>query len=54
MNVKDEMLASLHKEISLQKNYLPKQPLQSIYFGGGTPSLLSGDKIKKLKVVKNN
>ena len=31
------------KEIDLQKNYLEDKDVQSIYFGGGTPSLLNSD-----------
>ncbi len=35
------MVATICKEIELQQNYLPSPHLDSIYFGGGTPSLLS-------------
>lgn len=34
------MVESIVRELELQKDYLNGQPLQSIYFGGGTPSLL--------------
>ena len=34
------MLAALLKEIELQKNYLGNELVETIYFGGGTPSLL--------------
>ncbi len=34
------MVEAMRKEIVLQKNYLT-EPLNTIYFGGGTPSLLS-------------
>lgn len=36
------------KEIKLRTNYLPTRHLSTIYFGGGTPSLLSGNDIGKL------
>jgi len=42
------LLAALHKEIELRQNYLPNNELQSIYFGGGTPSLLQLQEIEDL------
>ena len=35
------LVDALCGEIRLQRNYLPDQPLETIYFGGGTPSLLT-------------
>jgi len=32
---------ALEKEIKLQAGYLQKEPVETIYFGGGTPSLLT-------------
>ncbi len=54
LNFKDEMLAAMKKEIVLRKNELQNKNLQSLYFGGGTPSILSPDEIKSLidEVVK--
>jgi len=43
----DELIAALHKELILQKAYL-EEPVETIYFGGGTPSLLSEDDVKSL------
>lgn len=40
----DKYLVMLHKELQLYRSYLNK-PLSSIYFGGGSPSLLSNDHI---------
>lgn len=34
------MVAAIAAEIRMRKDYLPDRPLGSIYFGGGTPSLL--------------
>ena len=34
------------KEIELQKDYLNGEEIKTIYFGGGTPSLLSDKEIK--------
>jgi len=60
--LKNEFVNALCKEIELQKDYLQKEFIQTIYFGGGTPSLLNikdFDKIfntihKYFKVDKNN
>lgn len=38
---KSALVDALCAEICLQKDYLPNQALETIYFGGGTPSLLS-------------
>ncbi|MDD5507502.1 MAG: radical SAM family heme chaperone HemW [Bacteroidales bacterium] len=38
----------LLKEIRLRKGYLSQQPVQTIYFGGGTPSLLVLDDLEKI------
>jgi oxygen-independent coproporphyrinogen-3 oxidase len=37
---KNELVAALLKETELQQNYFGKEPVETIYFGGGTPSLL--------------
>ncbi len=37
---KNELIAALLKETELQKDYLNEEPIETIYFGGGTPSLL--------------
>ncbi len=42
------MVAAIIKEITLQKDYLKGEPLQSIYFGGGTPSLLTIKDLEKI------
>jgi len=39
------MLAAVEKELQLQKNYLQGQKITTIYFGGGTPSLLEAEAI---------
>jgi oxygen-independent coproporphyrinogen-3 oxidase len=41
LRYKDDFVQALVKEITLQKDYLGDEPLSTIYFGGGTPSLLS-------------
>lgn len=42
------MVDALCKELILQQSYLGREPLSSIYFGGGTPSLLSEVALRKL------
>ena len=36
------------KEMNLQRHYLGKESVQTIYFGGGTPSLLSVEQLEKI------
>jgi oxygen-independent coproporphyrinogen III oxidase len=45
---KDKMVQAICREIELQKGYLENNKLQTIYFGGGTPSLLSGEDLSKI------
>lgn len=42
------MLSSMIKEIILRNDYLNDKKVNSIYFGGGTPSLLSSEEINSL------
>ncbi|MFT6126458.1 MAG: oxygen-independent coproporphyrinogen-3 oxidase [Saprospiraceae bacterium] len=44
---KEEMIAAICKELSLRKEELAS-PLKTIYFGGGTPSLLSEKEINHI------
>lgn len=48
LKYREEMLAAMEKEISLQTGYLDDKRIESIYFGGGTPSLLEADDISRL------
>ncbi|HSM64337.1 MAG TPA: radical SAM family heme chaperone HemW [Gillisia sp.] len=52
---KGELVNMLCEEIRLRKNELPGKQLDTIYFGGGTPSLLSSEELKLIfDVVKAN
>ncbi|MGE8514166.1 MAG: radical SAM family heme chaperone HemW [Chryseobacterium culicis] len=48
LNFKDEMLRAMKTEIALRKDELQNRTLKSLYFGGGTPSILSVDEISSL------
>ena len=48
LNMKEDMLAAIHAELELQKHYLESPAIETLYLGGGTPSLLTADEINKL------
>jgi oxygen-independent coproporphyrinogen III oxidase len=45
---KTELLQAMQEEIAIRKDYLSGEEVSTIYFGGGTPSLLSGDELNRL------
>jgi len=52
---KDEMILALAHEIALRKNEAENEAIETIYFGGGTPSILSVKDIRFLiDAVYNN
>lgn len=49
------MVIAISREIVLRKDYLSGEKIETIYFGGGTPSLLSGDQLNLLmKTIREN
>ncbi|HEU0126620.1 radical SAM family heme chaperone HemW [Flavobacterium sp.] len=55
MKKKDDMVLALAKEIGMRKNEFSSEVVETIYFGGGTPSVLSNEEINFLisEVYKN-
>ena len=47
MKKKEEMIAALHRELFLRKKEIT-EPVETIYFGGGTPSVLLNSEINLL------
>src|SRR6266513_452174 len=45
---KSAFVRVLLKEMELQRNYLNGEKIETIYFGGGTPSLLSSFELNKI------
>lgn len=45
---KEAMVKALHREIVLRKEEFQDHVVETVYFGGGTPSLLEVEEIKKL------
>ena len=51
---KAEFMEALKQEIVSRKDYLHGEKVETIYFGGGTPSLLNADEIDALLRLLNN
>ncbi|MDA9563393.1 radical SAM family heme chaperone HemW [Flavobacteriales bacterium] len=47
-NRQQEMVDSISKELVIRKDYLNQQPIETIYFGGGTPSLLTAAQLNQI------
>src|SRR6185503_21129519 len=48
INNKEVFVSALLREIDLRKDYLAGEKIETIYLGGGTPSLLTADELKQL------
>ncbi|MFN5910524.1 MAG: coproporphyrinogen-III oxidase family protein [Bacteroidota bacterium] len=45
---RDSMIQTIIDEIKLRKDYLPTEQIKSVYFGGGTPSLLEAAELDRI------
>ena len=55
LKTKPDLVDAICQEIKLQKNYLTGKAINTIYFGGGTPSLLSSNELEKiLNTIEEN
>ncbi len=55
MSLRQSFINSLLKETDLRKSYLQNDTIETIYLGGGTPSVLSPDEIKKItKAIRSS
>jgi oxygen-independent coproporphyrinogen-3 oxidase len=45
---RDEMVQSMITELEIRKSYLAEAPLETIYFGGGTPSILDTKQLESI------
>lgn len=44
----DEMVNAICNELRLRKSYMDQEPIETIYFGGGTPSVLNITQIQRI------
>ncbi|HEY6899882.1 MAG TPA: radical SAM family heme chaperone HemW, partial [Puia sp.] len=48
LNRKNDFIVALLKEMELRKDYTGKEPIETVYFGGGTPSLLEEGELGRI------
>lgn len=48
LNRKNDFVRALLKEMELQKQYIEGETVETLYFGGGTPSLLDPDELDQI------
>jgi len=48
LNSKDQIISAICKELQLKRNYFDSGSIETIYFGGGTPSILDSSDLEKI------
>ena len=54
LRLKEDLVKALITEINLEKNFFNGQQIDTVYFGGGTPSLLSHQEISSIMDALHN
>ncbi len=55
MHKQEEMITALCSELRLRKDEFKGEPIQTLYFGGGTPSVLTSEQLMRLiETVREN
>ncbi len=53
-SLQQKFLSILKEEVKVRKNYLQNENVETIYFGGGTPSVLSSSELEDILVLLKN
>ncbi len=48
LKYKEDVLSAILQELQMRREYLQGVPIETVYFGGGTPSLLSANEINRI------
>src|SRR5579872_2802497 len=48
MKGKNDFISALLKEMELRRDYIDEETIETVYFGGGTPSLLTPEELTRI------